>query len=81
MGQLVLSCTKTGRAFQSGFEASRDDLGYVPPKWTARMMCGVCHHVHEFNFAEAQVCECRDDCCSQDGECQNCEFASRVVAA
>jgi hypothetical protein len=58
MGQLILSCAKTGRSFKSGFQVSRDDLGYAPPKWRARMMCGVCHRVHEFNFAEAKVCEC-----------------------
>ena len=75
MGQLILSCPKTGRPFKSGFQVSRDDLGYVPPKWTARMMCGVCHRVHQFNFAEARVCECPDDCCRAYGDCQKCEFA------
>jgi hypothetical protein len=80
MSQLILSCAKTGRSFKSGFQVSRDDLGYAPPKWTARMMCGVCHRVHEFNFAEARVCECPDDCCRQYGDCQKCEFAVRATA-
>jgi hypothetical protein len=80
MGQLILSCTKTGKAFKSGFQTSRTDLGYVPPKWTARMMCGVCHRVHEFNFAEARVCERVVGCCCQYGECQNCEFALGATA-
>jgi hypothetical protein len=80
MGQLILSCAKTGRAFKSGFQISRTELGYVPPKWTARMMCGVCHRVHEFKFAEARVCECADDCWRQYGECQNCEFAIGTTA-
>jgi hypothetical protein len=55
MGQLILSCAKTGRAFKSGFRATRDDLGYVPPKWKATLLCPICHHVHEFNFAAARV--------------------------
>jgi hypothetical protein len=75
MGQLILSCAKTGRAFKSGFRATRTDLGYVPPKWKATLLCAICHHVHEFNFAEARICEHADDCCREYGECQNCEFA------
>jgi hypothetical protein len=75
MGQLILSCAKTGRAFKSGFRATRADLGYVPPKWKATLLCAVCHRVHEFNFAEAQLCECADDCCRPYGECQNCKIA------
>jgi len=75
MGELILSCAKTGRSFKSGFQVSRSDLGYVPPKLMARMMCGICHRVHEFNFAQARVCECPDDCCRAYGDCQKCEFA------
>jgi len=81
MGQLILSCTKTGRAFKSGFRATRTDLGYVPPKWKATLLCAICHRVHEFNFAEARVCECADDCYSQYSECQNCKFAVRETPA
>lgn len=74
MGQLILSCIKTGQAFKSSFRASRDELRYVPPKWKATLLCAICHHVHEFNFAEARVCERPDNCCRQYGACQNCEF-------
>jgi hypothetical protein len=81
MAQLILSCVKTGRAFRSSFQANRADLGYVPPKWKATLLCPICHRAHEFNFAEARVCECPDNCRRQYGECQNCEFANRVVAA
>ena len=80
MSQLVLSCAKTGRAFKSGFRVTRDDLRRVPPKWKATLLCPICHRVHEFNFAEARVCECPDDCCRQYGECQKCEFAVRAAA-
>jgi hypothetical protein len=80
MAQLILSCAKTGRSFNSGFQVSRDDLGYVPPKLIARMMCGACHRVHQFNFADARVCECADDCHRQYGKCQNCALALPPVA-
>jgi len=81
MGQLILSCAKTGHAFKSGFRATRADLGYVPPKWKATLLCAICHRVHEFDFAEARVCECGDECSCQHGECQNCEFAVRATTA
>jgi hypothetical protein len=81
MSQLILSCAKTGRAFKSGFRATRADLGYVPPKWKATLLCAICHHVHEFNFAEARICEHADDCCREYGECQNCEFAVGATPA
>jgi hypothetical protein len=81
MGHLVLSCVKTGRAFKSGFQASRSDLRHVPPKLKATLLCAICHGVHEFNFAEARVCECPDDRCCQHGECHNCKFANCVAAA
>jgi hypothetical protein len=81
MGHLILSCAKTGRAFKSSFQASSDDLRHVPPKLKATLLCAICHHVHEFNFAEGWVCECPGECCRPYGECQNCEFASRVAAA
>jgi hypothetical protein len=81
MSQLILSCTKTGHAFKSSFRVNGDDLRYVPPKLKATLLCAICHHVHEFNFAEARVCKCPHDCLRQYGECQNCDFASRVTAA
>ena len=80
MSELILSCAKTGRAFKSGFQVTQDDLRFVPPKWTARLHCVFCHHIHEFEFVEARICECPHNC-RQYGECQNCEFASRVPAA
>jgi DNA-binding CsgD family transcriptional regulator len=46
MSQLILSCAKTGRAFNSGFRADRDDLRFVLPKWTAQFLCGVCRRIH-----------------------------------
>jgi hypothetical protein len=68
MSQLILSCAKTGRAFKSGFRADREDLRFVPPKWTARFLCGICRHIHEFEFAQAQLCDCPHHC-PHNGDC------------
>lgn len=81
LGQLILSCAKTGRFFRSGFQVSRDDIRHVPPKWMTQMACGVCHRVHEFNLAEARICECADDRCCRCGACQKSEFAVRATDA
>jgi hypothetical protein len=78
MGRLILTCAKTGRAFRSDFQASHDDLRYVPHKWKATLLCQICHRAHEFNFAEARVCE--RPCPRQHRECERCEFATRVAA-
>jgi hypothetical protein len=76
MSQLILSCAKTGRAFNSGFRAHRDDLRFVPPKWTAQFLCGICRHVHEFEFAQARLCDCPHHC-PHNGDCDLCELAER----
>jgi hypothetical protein len=80
MSKLILSCAKTGRLFNSGFPVSQDDLRFTPPKLTARFHCGPCGKIHEFEFAAARVCDCAHEC-PYMGECQNCEFATRVAAA
>jgi hypothetical protein len=74
MSRLILSCVKTGRAFNAGFEATSDDLRFVPPKWTARLRCKICGNIHEIYFAEARICE-RPDNCRKYKDCQGCEFA------
>jgi hypothetical protein len=79
MSQLILSCEKTGRAFNSGFQVTLDDLRFVPPNWTANFFCRMCGKVHEFQFAEARVCECPHQCPAYR-DCQLCELASRVAA-
>jgi hypothetical protein len=57
----------------SGFQATRDDLRFVPPKWTAKFFCRICAKVHDFDFAEARVCECPHKCPAY-GDCKRCEF-------
>jgi hypothetical protein len=77
MSQLILSCEKTGRAFNSGFEVTDDDLRFVPPNWTARFFCRSCAKVHDFNLAKARVCECTHKCPTY-GECQGCELSKLI---
>jgi hypothetical protein len=74
MSQLILCCDKTGRSFNSGFQAARDDLQFVPPSWTANFFCRMCGKVHEFHFAEARICECPNKCAAYR-DCQLCEFS------
>jgi len=77
MSQLILSCEKTGRAFNSGFEVTCDDLRFVPPNWTARFFCRSCAKVHDFSLAKARVCECPHKCPTY-GDCQGCEFSKPI---
>lgn len=74
MSQLILACAKTGRAFKSGFRVHRDDLRLVPLKWTAQFLCRICRHVHEFEFAQARLCNCPDRC-PYNGACHLCGLA------
>ncbi len=39
MSDLILSCTKTGRLFKSGYPVSRDDMRFLPAKLTASFYC------------------------------------------
>jgi hypothetical protein len=71
MSHLVLSCAKTGKAFNSGLETTADDLRFVPPTWTARLRCAVCGEIHDFKFAGARLCECPPKC-PQYHNCQLC---------
>jgi|SRR5215469_12443753 len=64
---------KTGRAFNSGFQVTSDDLRFVPPKWTAKFFCRICAKVHDFDFAKAGVCECPHKCPAYT-DCKRCEF-------
>ena len=76
MSHLILACAKTGRAFKSGFHVHGDELRLVPLKWTAQFLCGICRHVHEFEFAQARLSDCPDRC-PHNGACHLCELAQR----
>jgi hypothetical protein len=64
MSELIFTCARTGRAFNSGFRATRDDLLFAPPTLKTRFLCRICGVTHEFGFAAARVGEsptyCRD---------------------
>ncbi len=74
MSDLILSCTKTGRLFKSGYPVSRDDMRFLPAKLTASFYCPPCGEAHEFDFAKARACDCPREC-PYMGECQLCELA------
>jgi hypothetical protein len=50
----------------------------VPPKWTAKFFCRICAKIHDFDFAEARVCECPHKCPAY-GDCKGCEFGKLVA--
>jgi hypothetical protein len=77
MSQLILACAKTGRAFKSGFRVHGDDLRFMPLKWTAPFLCGICRHIHDFEFAQARLSDCPDRC-PHNGACHLCELTQRL---
>jgi hypothetical protein len=70
MSELIARCGKTGRAFNTGFEVSLDDLRLLRPQSGAQMFCRICNLVHEFEFAEAGVCTCGYNCRREQTDCQ-----------
>jgi len=74
MSELIFTCAWTGRAFNSGFKATRDDLQFAPPTLKTRLLCRICAVTHDFDFAAARVCECPTYCRNQRIDCQLCEF-------
>ena len=42
MSEVIFSCLATGRAFNSGFVATHNDLRFMPPKSKIRLRCGIC---------------------------------------
>jgi hypothetical protein len=74
MSEVIFSCLVTGRAFNSGFVATRNDLRFMPPKSKIRLRCGICGETHEFDFAAARICEC-PKLCHERKHCQSCAFA------
>ena len=70
MSELIATCAKTGRAFNTGFKASLDDLRSLRPQSGAQMFCRICNVVHEFEFAAASVCTCGYNCRQEQKDCQ-----------
>ena len=70
MSELIVTCAKTGRAFNTGFKFSLDDLRSRRPQSGAQMFCRICNAVHDFEFAAASVCTCGYNCRQEQRDCQ-----------
>jgi len=55
MGQLLFRCPKTGKDFDSGFEAGSSELTLLPESATLRLRCKVCGEQHELKFIDAKL--------------------------
>jgi len=57
MGQLLFRCPKTGRDFDSGFQAGSSEMNLVPAGAKFKVRCEICGNLHEFRFSDAKVRE------------------------
>lgn len=55
MGQLLFRCPKTGKDFDSGFQAGSSELRQLPAGAKFRVRCEVCGDLHEVKLADASV--------------------------
>jgi len=55
MGQLLFRCPKTGKDFDSGFQAGSSEMKLLPAGAKFRVRCKLCGELHEFKFADARV--------------------------
>jgi len=55
MGEVFFRCPKTGKEFESGFQASPSELRFLPPNAGINLRCKVCSSRREFKFAAARV--------------------------
>jgi len=70
MSELIVTCEKTDRAFNTGRKLSFDDLRSLPPQSRVQMFCDVCSAVHEFQLSAASVCTCGYNCRRDQRDCQ-----------
>ncbi len=68
MSEVVFYCLNTGRAFNSGIPAARDDLRSAAG---IRLRCGICGNIHEFDFTAASICR-YPALCRERKDCQRC---------
>lgn len=50
----MVRCPKTGREFNSGYRTNGGDLAAVPPAFTIRIRCPLCHETHAVMLSEAR---------------------------
>jgi hypothetical protein len=55
MGQLLFRCPKTGKDFDSGFQAGSSEVKQLPAGARFRVRCEVCGDLHEVKFTDARV--------------------------
>jgi LSD1 subclass zinc finger protein len=55
MGQLLFRCPKTGKDFDSGFQAGSSEVNQLPAGAKFRVRCAVCGDLHEVRFTDAKV--------------------------
>ncbi len=55
MGQLFFRCPKTGKDFDSGFQAGSSEVSQLPAGAKFRVRCEVCGDLHEVKFADVRV--------------------------
>jgi hypothetical protein len=57
MGTLVFQCPATGQRFDTGFQATRDELKAIPPTATMQLRCEICRGRHSFIVIECDIKE------------------------
>jgi hypothetical protein len=55
VGDVIFCCEKTGKEFDSGFQANSSDMRFLPPDAKIRLRCRICGDFHEFKFASAKI--------------------------
>jgi hypothetical protein len=57
MGRVIFRCPQTDQEFDSGFQASPGDIRLLPTGAKINLRCRICGVKHEFQFADARVCD------------------------
>jgi len=55
MGQLLFMCPKTGKEFDSGFQAGSLEVKLLPAGAKFRVRCELCGDLHDVKFADGKV--------------------------
>jgi len=55
MGQLLFRCPKTGKEFDSGFQAGSLEVKLLPAGAKFRVRCELCGDLHDVKFADGKV--------------------------
>jgi hypothetical protein len=75
MSEVIFACATTGRSFNSGFQATCNDLKLIPAGKKLRLRCAICAETHECDFAMAAGLCLSPNFCRRRKDCQECSFA------